>query len=412
MSRLNVEEIRKDFPLLHKKINNKSIIYLDSAATSQKPSAVIEGMKAFAENQYGSIHRGVYALSVEATARYDRAREAVRRFLKAGSTQEILFTRNASEALNLVSYSYGMTFVKPGDEIVLAISEHHSNLVPWQRVAKTIGARLVYLYTDSEGRIPEKEYREKITDKTRIVAIAQVSNALGVCHDLGAIIPYAHEKGAVVVVDGAQGAPHMPVDVRALDADFYVFSAHKLLGPTGIGVLYGKKKLLESMPPFLTGGDMIEYVEEQETTFAPLPEKFEAGTQNADGAVGLEAAIGYLEGVGMAAVHDYEAELTAYALERMQTLSGVRVLGPQGLDRRSGVISFELEGVHPHDIATFLDADGICVRAGHHCAQPLMTYMKVPATCRLSLYLYNTKSEIDAFIDSLNKTRKWFSNGT
>ena len=392
-------------------MNNKRLVYLDNAATVQKPLPVLRAVDDFYRTENANPHRGLYALSVEATQRYEDARRAVKKFIGAKKDCEVLFTRNASESLNLVAYSYGLTFLREGDEIVLPVSEHHSNLVPWQMVAKAKGAKLVYLYPDENGRLPHAELA-KITKKTKIVTLAHVSNVLGSVYPVEKIAAAAHAVGAVVVVDCAQSIPHMSVDVQKLGADFMAFSGHKMMAPTGIGVLYGREELLDAMPPFLRGGEMIEYVDEQGATFAPLPQKFEAGTQNVGGAVGLEAAIRYLQRVGYDYIAKTEHELLNYALDGMAKIPHVTVYG--GTDNRvnrCGVISFNVDGVHPHDVASILDAGGVAIRAGHHCAQPLMEYLKVNATCRASLYFYNTKEDVDIFLDCLKNVRGWLGLG-
>lgn len=402
----------KDFPILNQTMNGKRLVYLDNAATSQRPLPVIRAVDEFYRTENANPHRGLYALSVEATQRYEDARRTVKQFIGARKDCEVIFTRNASEALNLVAYSYGLTFLHEGDEIALPVSEHHSNLVPWQMVAKAKGAKLVYLYPDAEGRLNDAELSAKITPKTKIVAIAHVSNVLGSVYPVRSIVEKAHSVGAVVVLDCAQSIPHMSVNVTELDADFMAFSGHKMLAPMGIGVLYGKEELLDRMPPFLRGGEMIEYVEEQSATFAPLPQKFEAGTQNVGGAVGLDAAIHYLRKIGYDKIQQTEQELLNYALDGLAKIPHVTVYG--GTDNRvnrCGVISFNVDGVHPHDVASILDADGIAIRAGHHCAQPLMEYLKVNATCRASLYFYNTKEDVDLFLESLKKVRGWLGLG-
>jgi cysteine desulfurase/selenocysteine lyase len=346
-----------------------------------------------------------------ATEAYENTREKVRKFINAKSTKEIIFTRNATESLNLVAYSYGMNFISEGDEIVLCISEHHSNIVPWQQIAKIKGAVLKFMYLNSDFRLSMDEVKEKITDKTKLVGIAHMSNVLGVIYPVKEIAEYAHSKGAVVLVDGAQSIPHIKVDVRDIDADFFLFSGHKMLAPMGIGVLYGKKTLLDKMPPFLMGGDMIEFVQEQETSYADLPFKFEAGTQNVEGAVGLSAAIDYLEEIGLSNIHKYELELTAYALEKMSEIPYVKIYGPRDMENRGGVISFSIEGCHPHDVASIVDTYGVAIRAGHHCAQPLMKFLGAPATSRASFYFYNTKEEVDVCIDSIKNVRRWLGFG-
>ncbi|MFL0269116.1 cysteine desulfurase [Candidatus Clostridium radicumherbarum] len=412
MREFKVDEIRKDFPILSQTVNDKPLVYLDNAATTHKPIQVLEAMSAYHHLHNGNPHRGAHYLSVKATEDYENTREKVRKFINAASTKEIIFTKNATESLNLLAYSYGMNFINTGDEIVLCISEHHSNLVPWQKVAKAKGAVLKFMYLSSDYRLTMEEVKAKITDKTKLVSLAFMSNVLGTIYPVREVAEYAHSKGAVVIVDGAQAVPHMKVDVRAIDADFFVFSGHKMLAPMGIGVLYGKESLLEKMPPFLMGGDMIEYVEEQDTTFAELPFKFEAGTQNVEGAVGLSGAIDYLESIGLDKIHEYELQLTGYALEKMRELPNIKIYGPTDLENRGGVISFSIDGCHPHDTASIVDTYGVAIRAGHHCAQPLMKYLGAPATSRASFYFYNTKKEIDIFIESLKSVRKWLGYGS
>ena len=388
---------RSDFPLLQTQMNGKPLVYLDNGATTQKPLAVLEEMDAYYRMYNANPHRGAYDLSVKATEIYEHARKRVKTFLNAAHGYEIVFTKNATESLNLVAYSYGMNFIEAGDEIVLTVSEHHSNLVPWQQVARAKNAVLKYLYLDAEDKISEAEIENKITEKTKIVAAVHVSNVLGIVNPIDKIIKKAHSVGAVVVVDGSQSVPHMKVDVQAMDADFLVFSGHKMLSPMGIGVLYGKEELLDKMPPFLFGGDMIEYVEEQETTFAPLPAKFEAGTQDVGAAAGLAAAIGYIERI--------ERELVEYAVPKLQALPFIELYGCKDLSLKTGVITFNVKDVHPHDVASVLDAEGVAVRAGHHCAQPLMRYLNVNATCRASFYFYNTYEDVDRLIAALSRVR-------
>ena len=406
---MNNRDFLKDFPTLNKERNGKKIAYLDSAATTQKPRAVIEAIREYYEKTNANPHRGAYELSVLATDAYDEAREKVRSFINAKHTEEIIFTKNATEAFNLLAMSYGMNFINEGDEIVISIAEHHSNLIPWQQVAKAKGAILKYMYTDENGELTEEEVHSKITDKTKIVSITHVSNALGTINPVKQIAEYAHSKGAIVIVDGAQSVPHMKVDVRDINADFLVIAGHKLLAPMGIGVLYGKKELLEKMPPVIFGGDMVEYVYEQETTFNVLPYKFEAGTQNVEAAVGLSKAIDYLNEIGMDNVEKIEKELISYAIEEISKLEYVKIYGPKDIDKRGGVLSFEISGVHPHDVASIFDTFGVCIRAGNHCAQPLMRYMGINATSRASIYFYNTKEDIDRLIEAIKKTYDMFS---
>ena len=396
---------RSDFPLLQTQMNGKPLVYLDNGATTQKPLAVLEEMDAYYRMYNANPHRGAYDLSVKATEIYEHARKRVKTFLNAAHGYEIVFTKNATESLNLVAYSYGMNFIEAGDEIVLTVSEHHSNLVPWQQVARAKNAVLKYLYLDAEDKISAEEIENKITEKTKIVAAVHVSNVLGIINPIDKIIKKAHSVGAVVVVDGSQSVPHMKVDVQAMDADFLVFSGHKMLSPMGIGVLYGKEELLDKMPPFLFGGDMIEYVEEQETTFAPLPAKFEAGTQDVGAAAGLAAAIGYIEKVGFAEIERIERELVEYAVPKLQALPFIELYGCKDLSLKTGVITFNVKDVHPHDVASVLDAEGVAVRAGHHCAQPLMRYLNVNATCRASFYFYNTHEDVDRLVAALSRVR-------
>jgi cysteine desulfurase/selenocysteine lyase len=394
-----------DFPILQKLMNGKRLAYLDNGATTQKPLAIINAVKEYYTTFNANPHRGAYNLSVKATEIYESARESVRKFIGAEQACEIIFTKNATESLNLLAYSYGMNFIHEGDEIVLSIAEHHSNLVPWQQVAKAKGATLKYLYLNEAGMITDEEIAAKIGSKTKIVAVTQVSNVLGIINPIDKIIKQAHAVGAVAIIDGAQSIPHFKVDVKALDADFLVFSGHKMLAPMGIGVLYGKAELLNKMPPFLCGGDMIDYVEEQDTSFALLPAKFEAGTQNVGGALGLAAAINYIEKIGLAEIEQIEQELINYAIPKLQQLPYITLYGCSNPVKKTGVIAFNVQDIHPHDVSTILDADGVAIRAGHHCAHPLMKFLGVNATCRASFYFYNTREDIDALIDSLSRVR-------
>ena len=397
---------KKEFPLLQRTMHDKPIVYLDNGATTQKPQAVIDAMRSYYETSNANPHRGAYELSVQATDVYENARIRVQKFINAGHAHEIIFTKNATESLNLVAYSYGMANIQAGDEVVIAISEHHSNLVPWQQICRLKGATLKYIYLEEDGNLSQADIESKITEKTKIVAVAQVSNVLGLVNPVKEIAAKAHSVGAVMVIDGSQSVPHMAVDVQDLDADFFVFSGHKMLSPMGIGVLYGKEKLLNDMPPFLMGGDMIDYVEEQETEFAPLPAKFEAGTQNVGGAAGLTAAIDYLEKVGFDYVEKVERELVEYALPKLKAMPYIELYGCDSKkDNKTGIITFNVKDVHPHDVATILDAQGVAVRAGHHCAQPLMQYLGQNATCRASFYFYNTKEDVDRWIEALSKVR-------
>lgn len=397
-------KIKKDFPIL-----KNNIAYLDSAATTQKPESVLRAIQKFYEENNANPHRGAYKLSINATRVYDEAREKVAQFINAENSNQIVFTRNATEALNLIAYSYGLNKIKKDDEILLSIMEHHSNLVPWQYVAKKTGAKLNYIYTNYEGKLTDEEIENKIKKGVKIVGITHVSNVLGTVNDVEKIIKKAHEVGAIVVLDASQSVPHMKVDVQKLNADFLAFSGHKMLSPLGIGVLYGKKELLEDMTPFLYGGDMIEYVYEQDTTFAEVPTKFEAGTQNVEGAVGLSAAIDYLNNIGMDKVESIEEELMRYAISELSKLDFITIYGPKDIKSKASVISFNVNGIHPHDVASVLDSCDVCIRSGNHCAQPLLRYMGIDSTCRASFYIYNTKEDVDKLIEALYKTRDMFS---
>lgn len=404
---MNVNDIRALFPILHQDVNGHPLVYFDSAATSQKPLPVIEALDRYYREYNSNVHRGVHTLGTKATDAYEGAREKVRRFLNAQSAQEIIFTRGTTAALNLVAASYGRANVKEGDEIVITYMEHHSNLIPWQQLAKQTGATLKYIPMQEDGTIDLRDVEATVTEAAKIVAIAHVSNVLGTINPVREIARIAHERGAVVVVDAAQSAPHMKVDVQELDCDFLALSGHKMCGPTGIGVLYGKKKWLEQMEPVEFGGEMIDFVELYDSTWKELPWKFEGGTPIIAGAIGLGAAIDFLEQVGLDAIAAHEHELAQYALERMADIEGVTVYGPK---ERAGLVTFNIDGVHPHDVATVLDAEGIAIRAGHHCAQPLMKWLGVTATARASFYLYNTKEEIDRFIAALQKAKEYFSH--
>lgn len=405
---MNNVDFLKDFPVLKADEKGERLVYLDSGATTQKPIKVLDAIENYYKLNNANPHRGAYKLSIDATQAYDDAREKVRKFIDAEFSKEVIFTKNATEGFNLIASSYGMNNINEGDEIVISIAEHHSNLIPWQIVASTKNATLKYMYVNENGEIPEEEIKAKITEKTKIVSITHVSNALGTINPVKEIIDFAHSKGAIVIVDGAQSVPHMKVSVRDLDADFLVFSGHKLLGPMGIGVVYGKKELLENMPPYIVGGDMIEYVYEQEATFAELPSRFEGGTQNVEGAVGLGAAIDYLENIGMEKIDEIEKELIDYALSEFEKLPYIKIYGPKDLNHRGGIISFDIEGVHPHDVASVFDSHGVAIRSGNHCAQPLMRYMGINATCRASFYFYNTKEDVDKLIEATKKTYEMF----
>ena len=394
-------DFKQDFPLLQQ----QKLAYLDNAATTQRPLCVVEALQDFYLQHNANPLRGLYDLAMEATDIYEDARTAVKKFINAKSEEEIIFTRNTSESMNLIAYSYGLSQLQPGDEIVTTIMEHHSNILPWRMVAAQTGAVVKYLECASDGSLSDEEINSKITEKTKIVAIAQIGNVLGRLNPIEKVIARAHEVGAVAVIDGAQSAPHMAVDVRKLDADFFAFSGHKLLGPMGIGVLYGKKKLLEAMPPFMQGGEMISSVSREGQEYAPLPHKFEAGTVNAGGAAGLHAAIQYLNSVGFDFIEAREAALTKLAFDGLSKIPHVHILGSQKAEEHRGIITFTIEGVHPHDIAAILDADGIAIRAGNHCAQPLLDYLGSGATARASFAFYNTPKEINRLVESVASIR-------
>ncbi|UOE93680.1 cysteine desulfurase [Alkalihalobacillus sp. LMS39] len=404
---MDVIEVRKQFPILDQNVNGKPLVYLDSAATSQKPLKVIEALDDYYRRYNSNVHRGVHTLGTLATDGYEGAREKVRSFVNAKSTEEIIFTRGTTTAINLVASSYGRSTVTEGDEIVITPMEHHSNIIPWQQVAKVTGATLKYLPLQADGSISLDDVENTITDKTKIVAVMQVSNVLGVINPVKEIAAIAHKHGAIMVVDGAQSAPHMKIDVQDIDCDFFAFSGHKMGGPTGIGVLYGKKALLNQMEPIEFGGEMIDFVGLQESTWKELPWKFEGGTPIIAGAIGLGAAIDFLEEVGLDAIANHEHDLAQYAVERMSEIEGMTIYGPK---ERAGLVTFNIDDVHPHDVATVLDAEGIAVRAGHHCAQPLMKWLEVSATARASFYLYNTKDEIDVLVNGLIKTKEYFGD--
>ena len=406
---IDVEKIRKDFPILDQIVNDEPLVYLDNAATTQKPKAVLEAVNRYYQEDNANVHRGVHTLAERATASYEAARETVRRFINASSTKEVLFTRGTTTGLNWVG-RFAEEILEEGDEVLISIMEHHSNILPWQEACRKTGAKLVYAYL-KDGGLDLEDFRKKLTDRTKFVSIAHASNVLGVINPVQEIAQLAHEKGAIVVVDGAQSVPHMKIDVQKLDADFFVFSGHKMAGPTGIGVLYGKEQYLNQMSPVEFGGEMIDFVYEQSATWKELPWKFEAGTPNMAGAIGLAAAIDYLEAIGMDAIERHEQDLIAYVFPKLQAIEGLKIYGSQDLAKRSGVISFNLGDLHPHDLATALDYEGVAVRAGHHCAQPLIQYLEVPATARASFYLYNTKEDCDKLVEALIKTKEVF-NGT
>lgn len=406
---IDVEKIRKDFPILDQIVNDEPLVYLDNAATTQKPKAVLEAVNRYYQEDNANVHRGVHTLAERATASYEAARETVRRFINASSTKEVLFTRGTTTGLNWIG-RFAEEILEEGDEVLISIMEHHSNILPWQEACRKTGAKLVYAYL-KDGGLDLEDFREKLTDRTKFVSIIHASNVLGVINPIQELAQLAHEKGAIMVVDGAQSVPHMKIDVQKLDADFFVFSGHKMAGPTGIGVLYGKEHYLNQMSPVEFGGEMIDFVYEQSATWKELPWKFEAGTPNMAGAIGLAAAIDYLEAIGMDAIEHHEQELIAYVFPKLQAIEGLKIYGSQDLAKRSGVISFNLGNLHPHDLATALDYEGVAVRAGHHCAQPLIQYLEVPATARASFYLYNTKEDCDKLVEALIKTKEFF-NGT
>lgn len=398
-------DFKDDFPIL----KNRDISYLDSGATTQKPQCVIDAVENYYKMYNANPHRGAYSLSIEATEVYENTRAKIAKFINAENPEQIIFSKNATESLNLLAYSYGLDNLQPEDEVVLSIMEHHSNLVPWQYVTKKTGSTLKYMYINNEYELTREEIEEKITDKTKIVGITHVSNVLGTINNVKEIINYAHSKGAIVIVDASQSIPHMRIDVQDLDADFLVFSAHKMLAPLGLGVLYGKESILDAMRPFIMGGDMIEYVYEQDTTFAMLPNKFEAGTQNVEAVVGLGTAIDYIEKIGYDKIQEAEKEVVSYAREELSKLDFVKMYITPNEENHSAVISFNVEGVHPHDVASILDSIGVCVRSGNHCAQPLMRFLNIDSTCRASFYLYNTKEDVDRLVKGLEKTYNMFS---
>ena len=403
---IDVEKIRKDFPILDQIVNDEPLVYLDNAATTQKPKAVLETVNRYYQEDNANVHRGVHTLAERATASYEAARETVRRFINASSTKEVLFTRGTTTGLNWIG-RFAEEILEEGDEVLISIMEHHSNILPWQEACRKTGAKLVYAYL-KDGGLDLENFREKLTDRTKFVSITHASNVLGVINPIQELAQLAHEKGAIMVVDGAQSIPHMKIDVQKLDADFFVFSGHKMAGPTGIGVLYGKEHYLNQMSPVEFGGEMIDFVYEQSATWKELPWKFEAGTPNMAGAIGLAAAIDYLEAIGMDAIEHHEQDLIAYVFPKLQAIEGLKIYGSQDLAKRSGVISFNLGDLHPHDLATALDYEGVAVRAGHHCAQPLIQYLEVPATARASFYLYNTKEDCDKLVEALIKTKEFF----
>ncbi|EHY0680739.1 cysteine desulfurase [Listeria monocytogenes] len=405
---IDIQKIRADFPILDQEINEKPLAYLDNAATSQKPKQVIEALTHYYEFDNANVHRGVHTLAARATDAYESARSKVAKFIHAREVAEIIFTRGTTSAINLVADSYGEANIEAGDEIVISYLEHHSNLIPWQQLAKRKGAVLKYIELEEDGTISVDQAKKAIGEKTKIVALAHVSNVLGTITPIKEIAALAHKFGAVILVDGAQAVPHMEVNVVDLDADFYAFSGHKMMAPTGIGALYGKRELLDAMEPTEFGGEMIDFVELYDSTWKELPWKFEAGTPIIGGAIALGAAIDYLAEVGLENIHAHEQALASYAIEEMSKIEGITIYGPKDASKRCGLVTFNLEGAHPHDIATILDEDGVAIRAGHHCAQPLMKWLDVSSTARASFYIYNTKEEIDALIDGLKLTKEYF----
>ncbi|MGE6855241.1 cysteine desulfurase [Bacillus sp. FSL K6-2841] len=404
---MNIKDVREQFPILHQQVNGHDLVYLDSAATSQKPRVVIDVMNEYYRSYNSNVHRGVHTLGTKATDAYEGAREKVRAFIRASSVQEIIFTRGTTTALNTVAISYARANLKEGDEIVITHMEHHANIIPWQQAAKATGATLKYIPLQEDGTLSLEDVKQTITHQTKIVAVTHVSNVLGTINPIKEIAKIAHDHGAIIVVDGAQSTPHMQIDVQDLDCDFFAFSGHKMCGPTGIGVLYGKKDLLNNMEPAEFGGEMIDFVDLYDSTWKELPWKFEAGTPIIAGAIGLGKAIDFLNDIGMQEVSRYEHQLATYALERFKELDGATVYGPQ---HRAGLVTFNLDDVHPHDASTVLDTEGVAIRAGHHCAQPLMKWLGVSATARASFYLYNTEEEIDQLIAALRKTKEYFTN--
>ncbi|WP_100332185.1 cysteine desulfurase [Bacillus xiapuensis] len=407
---MNAKEIKQYFPILDQEVNGQPLVYLDSAATSQKPVQVIEALNKYYREDNSNVHRGVHTLGTRATDAYEGTRDKVRKFINAKAREEIIFTRGTTTSINTIAASYGRANVKEGDEIVITYMEHHSNIIPWQQLAKATGAALKYIPLQENGTILLDDAKAAITDKTKIVSVAMVSNVLGTVNPIKEIAAIAHQHGAVMVVDGAQAAPHMKIDVQAIDCDFLAFSGHKMCGPTGIGVMYGKKDLLEKMEPIEFGGEMIDFVGLYESTWKELPWKFEGGTPIIAGAIGLGAAIDFLEEIGLDEIERYEHRLAAYAMEKMSEIKGMEIYGPRIGEERAGLVTFNLADVHPHDVATVLDAEGIAVRAGHHCAQPLMKWLDVSATARASFYLYNTEEEVDKLVQGLLKTKEYFSD--
>lgn len=406
MSQFDSYRIREDFPILDQSVHDEPLVYLDNAATTQKPKQVLETLTYYYETNNANVHRGVHTLAERATADYEAAREKIRAFINANTSKEILFTRGTTTGLNWVA-QFATEQLSKGDEVMISIMEHHSNIIPWQEVCRKTGAKLTYVYL-KDGQLDLDDLRSKLSSKTKFVSIAHVSNVLGCTNPVKEIAELAHQVGAYMVVDGAQSIPHMKIDVQDLDCDFFAFSGHKMMGPTGIGVLYGKKELLNAMSPVEFGGEMIDFVYEQEATWKELPWKFEAGTPNIAGAIALGAAVDYLTGIGMDAIHAYEQELVDYVLPKLQAIEGLTVYGPQETKEHSGVIAFNLDGLHPHDVATALDYEGVAVRAGHHCAQPLIHHLGISSAARASFYIYNTKEDCDKLVEAIEKTKEFF----
>lgn len=404
---MDVRTIREQFPILNQEVNGHPLVYLDSAATSQKPMAVMEALDNYYKQNNSNVHRGVHTLGTRATDQYEGARDKVKQFIHASSTEEVIFTRGTTTSINMIGYGYARHFLQEGDEIVLTQMEHHSNIIPWQQAAKYTGAKLKYIPMEEDGTLSLDAVRSTITEATKIVAIAHVSNVLGTINPVKEIAEIAHQNGAIIVVDGAQGVPHMKVDVQELDCDFYAFSGHKMCGPTGVGVLYGKKALLEKMEPVEFGGEMIDFVDLYDSTWKELPWKFEGGTPIIAGAIGLGAAIDFLQEVGLDNIEKQEQEIVQYAQSKLSEVEGITIYGPVN---RGGLITFNIEGVHPHDTATVLDAEGIAVRAGHHCAQPLMKWLDVTATARASFYLYNTTDDVGRLVEGIQRAKEYFGD--
>lgn len=409
MSALDAYKIRQDFAILDQVVNDEPLVYLDNAATTQKPQVVLDTLMAYYHEDNANVHRGVHTLAERATAAYEASREKLRQFINAKSTKEVLFTRGTTTGLNWVG-RFAEQVLEPGDEVVISIMEHHSNIIPWQEACKKTGAKLVYAYL-KDGQLDMEDLGNKITEKTKFVSLAQVSNVLGCINPVKEIAKLAHQVGAYMVVDGAQSAPHMAIDVQDLDCDFFTLSGHKMLGPTGIGVLYGKEEILNQMNPIEFGGEMIDFVYEQEATWNELPWKFEAGTPNIAGAIALGAAVDYLSALGMENIHAYEQELVDYVLPKLQAIDGLTVYGPEDSSQHAGVIAFNIDGLHPHDVATALDYEGVAVRAGHHCAQPLINHLGISSAARASFYIYNTKEDCDKLVEAILATKEFF-NGT